>query len=353
MSELRNVEKFRFWCHKIIPLVYDESLSYYEFLCKVLAKLNEVIDTIEAMNEHIEEFEQEVRDMVQRYYELMQEDCKAIKDGIAYEWEANKNYAVGDYVWHDKDIIKCKTAHTSGETYDPTKWEVYPVTQTVKDLKSVVSEISADLEILDGTTQAQFRTVNEHITALSENKADMYPEYPTDWVVNSVFPDEPYQNPGETYNKYLLAANVTSDFTYIVVVENADNVGYIGLGDAQGNIIGDPVMLKGVYSSRWLIGKIKPTLQGQVAIYALGDASDTSEFSKATVYKMYPDTVTACGEFGVLPVSVLGSYAVQQIEHLHSTKVGSASIHTIITCTQAEYDAITTPANDTLYVIVG
>lgn len=41
-----NVEKFRFWCHKILPLVYDDSLSYYEFLCKVIAKLNEVIDEL-------------------------------------------------------------------------------------------------------------------------------------------------------------------------------------------------------------------------------------------------------------------------------------------------------------------
>lgn len=31
---------------KILPLVYDESLSYYEVLCKFSAKLNEVIETI-------------------------------------------------------------------------------------------------------------------------------------------------------------------------------------------------------------------------------------------------------------------------------------------------------------------
>ena len=44
MSRLNDIEKLRGWCHKILPLVYDDSLSYYEVLCKVRAKINEVID---------------------------------------------------------------------------------------------------------------------------------------------------------------------------------------------------------------------------------------------------------------------------------------------------------------------
>lgn len=39
------IDKLRSWCHKILPLVYDDSLSYYETLCKTSAKLNEVIDS--------------------------------------------------------------------------------------------------------------------------------------------------------------------------------------------------------------------------------------------------------------------------------------------------------------------
>lgn len=37
------IDNLRYWCHKILPLVYDDSLSYYEVLCKTSAKLNEVI----------------------------------------------------------------------------------------------------------------------------------------------------------------------------------------------------------------------------------------------------------------------------------------------------------------------
>ena len=39
------------WCQKVLPLVYDDSLSYYEVLCKVVEFLNQAID---AVNENTE-----------------------------------------------------------------------------------------------------------------------------------------------------------------------------------------------------------------------------------------------------------------------------------------------------------
>lgn len=53
-SNLNHVERIKFWCHKVLPLVYDDSLSYYELLCKVVAKLNEMADIINALPEEID-----------------------------------------------------------------------------------------------------------------------------------------------------------------------------------------------------------------------------------------------------------------------------------------------------------
>lgn len=39
------IDNLKYWCNKILPLVYDDSLSYYEVLCKTSAKLNEVIES--------------------------------------------------------------------------------------------------------------------------------------------------------------------------------------------------------------------------------------------------------------------------------------------------------------------
>lgn len=54
------IDKLRYWCHKILPLVYDDSLSYYEFLCKMNAKLNEVIDSTNGLMEAWERFQAEL-----------------------------------------------------------------------------------------------------------------------------------------------------------------------------------------------------------------------------------------------------------------------------------------------------
>ncbi len=40
------LNKFKFWCQRVLPLTFDDSLSYYEVLCKLTAKVNEVIENI-------------------------------------------------------------------------------------------------------------------------------------------------------------------------------------------------------------------------------------------------------------------------------------------------------------------
>lgn len=46
-----TVNKIQYlYCQKVLPLVYDESLSYYEAICKFQTKLNEVIDALEGIS---------------------------------------------------------------------------------------------------------------------------------------------------------------------------------------------------------------------------------------------------------------------------------------------------------------
>ena len=54
------VDKLKFWCYKVLPLVYDDSLSYYEVLCKVVQKLNEVIDQYALTGETIVEIQKAI-----------------------------------------------------------------------------------------------------------------------------------------------------------------------------------------------------------------------------------------------------------------------------------------------------
>lgn len=56
---MKDVTSFRFWSQKILPLVYDESLSYYEVLCKIKKKLDEVIVSVNEQNSNIANFEED------------------------------------------------------------------------------------------------------------------------------------------------------------------------------------------------------------------------------------------------------------------------------------------------------
>ena len=44
MYRMRDMPYFSFWCYKVLPLVYDDSLSYYEILCKVVTYINKLIE---------------------------------------------------------------------------------------------------------------------------------------------------------------------------------------------------------------------------------------------------------------------------------------------------------------------
>ena len=52
------IDKLRYWSHKILPLVYDDSLSYYEVLRKMRAKINEIIDYVQ------DNIEEEIRAII-------------------------------------------------------------------------------------------------------------------------------------------------------------------------------------------------------------------------------------------------------------------------------------------------
>lgn len=88
-----QVKQFRFWCQKVIPLVYDDSISYYETLCKVSQKLNEVI-------EYVNNFEDTINDYTDQQIKILREDLQNQINIINYNIEQlrinGKNYVDGE-----------------------------------------------------------------------------------------------------------------------------------------------------------------------------------------------------------------------------------------------------------------
>lgn len=51
---------FKMWCYKVLPLVYDESLSYYEILCKVVNYINNLIDQDKIIGDELNDLKKEL-----------------------------------------------------------------------------------------------------------------------------------------------------------------------------------------------------------------------------------------------------------------------------------------------------
>lgn len=75
---------FRWWCQTVLPLVYDESLSYYEVLCKVVDYINKLIEQDVIFGEELAAIEGEldkVTEWIENFNTIYAE--KVIKDCLA------------------------------------------------------------------------------------------------------------------------------------------------------------------------------------------------------------------------------------------------------------------------------
>ena len=63
--------RLRFWCQKVLPLVYDESLSYYELLCKIMKHLSEAETDVSALEQWLAELDAEAVKKIYSEYPLV------------------------------------------------------------------------------------------------------------------------------------------------------------------------------------------------------------------------------------------------------------------------------------------
>lgn len=90
------MKEFRFWCQKVLPLVFDQSLSYYEVLCKIAQKLNELIAENNRQQEMIDKIPE-----IQSELDEINQEIEAIKNG-----EYIGNYIEALQKWIDENLIE-------------------------------------------------------------------------------------------------------------------------------------------------------------------------------------------------------------------------------------------------------
>jgi len=75
------LKHFRFWCQKVLPLVYEDSLSYYEILCKVVHYINDLIDSDKEIIKDIEALRRDMT-VVQNWIDNFDDNARQIMEEI-------------------------------------------------------------------------------------------------------------------------------------------------------------------------------------------------------------------------------------------------------------------------------
>lgn len=72
------MQTFKYWCYKVLPLVYDDSLSYYELLCKVIDYINNLIAEDKIIESDITDLQNAIAEIEQKIKDLQTGDIEKL-----------------------------------------------------------------------------------------------------------------------------------------------------------------------------------------------------------------------------------------------------------------------------------
>lgn len=113
----KKIDSLRFWCNKILPLVYDDSLSYYETLCKIAEKLNEIINDMNNLPEYIADLvsNEKLKEILSTLLNNLQEQIASANEGVSKT--ATEVRTVGELVWLNGELYKITHNMIAGDQY--------------------------------------------------------------------------------------------------------------------------------------------------------------------------------------------------------------------------------------------
>lgn len=126
--EYTRLERLRIWCQKVIPLVYDDSLSYYEVLCKVVDYTNKLLSN---QNEIINELADMETDITQLKFDVgyLSSELEKVKNGdyVSLYIDSLSNWIDNNLQEMVKKVVKYISFGLSNDghfvAYIPDTWD--------------------------------------------------------------------------------------------------------------------------------------------------------------------------------------------------------------------------------------
>lgn len=212
MKPYKNIPYMRFWCQKVLPAVYDQSLSYYEALCRMGALLNKMVEQLEDMQDNIDalheaflklqawvnaEIERFETDMENRFNEFKQEIYDLFQqykeDADTYINQQLEKYKTETTNWLSQKFEDFKT---QANTYIDNLFENYKTetnqifnqwkTDFTNQYNQWKQEVEQDITNLgDRVTniEGDITEINNHIDNLEQIVTTNFPKFEQETIV--------------------------------------------------------------------------------------------------------------------------------------------------------------------------
>lgn len=193
-KSLSTIETLKYWTYKILPLVYDDSLSYYELLNKVTYKLNEVIKNNNELPEYIAELlsEDKFREIISSIMDELREQIATANEHDSST--ATSNREAGTLVWINDKLYRVTRTILAGDKY--------VLGSNIE--KITIEELIAKLtEYIETELNVNKLNVNGELNVLGDLNLDEANsvKYKTPTPINSFFSKVPFVgSDGGTYN---------------------------------------------------------------------------------------------------------------------------------------------------------
>lgn len=162
--------KVKTYCAKVLPMVFDNSISYYETVCHLIHKVNECIEALNAQNLNIIEFTHMVSVEIEKFEKFVDDYVNELEGTFRQEWEEFKTNLNTD--WEEY------------KTFLSTEWETEKQNNETfrNDLRLEWIAFKNDLnQITEDFKQLMHDRFESYFLSINKLLNDFRSEYDTDF----------------------------------------------------------------------------------------------------------------------------------------------------------------------------
>ena len=198
LKKYDGIPYLRFWCQKVLPAVYDQSLSYYEVLCKLAAFLNKMVEELEKMQDNIDALHKAYKDLqdwvnaeIARFEAHMEQHFDDLTRELWNRFEEYKNNTnttlqqwFNDYATNTTNNLNKKFNDfvTNANTRIDQMFNTY-TSSTNNEFNTWKTDFTNQYNQWKNEVDGQIRNINSNISSLTtrvatlENMIKKYPEF--------------------------------------------------------------------------------------------------------------------------------------------------------------------------------